>query len=191
MSIYTGDKLIASSGTNDYNNLKNKPSINGKELDGEVTLDELGIQESIDYSTLLNSIYPIGSIYLGIQSICPMQTLMVGSEWELVSADRTLQGASDTHLAGSTIEAGLPNITGSAYNNEGNAITSYYPNKTGAFYGLSDLGKVGWYSTPGLSNSDSIGFSLGFDASRSSSVYGNSTTVQPSAYVINIWQRIA
>lgn len=180
MSIYTGDKLIASSGTNDYNNLKNKPSINGKELDGEVTLDELGIQESIDYSTLLNSIYPIGSIYLGIQSICPMQTLMVGSEWELVSADRTLQGASNIHLAGSTIEAGLPNITGKFHIQKAGEVQDV----EGAFTSYT-------YGARNSASTASTGAMIEFDASRSNTIYGKSTTVQPSAYVINIWQRIA
>ena len=31
---------------------------------------------------------------------------------------------------------------------------------------------------------------VGFDASRSNSIYGNSATVQPATYYINIWKRI-
>lgn len=38
-------------GTNDYNNLQNKPSINNVELDGNKTLDELGIQPKGEYLT--------------------------------------------------------------------------------------------------------------------------------------------
>ena len=32
---------------------------------------------------------------------------------------------------------------------------------------------------------------LNFDASRSNSIYGNSNTVQPPAYIVNIWERTA
>lgn len=38
-------------GTNDYNNLQNKPSINNVELDGNKTLEELGIQPKGEYAT--------------------------------------------------------------------------------------------------------------------------------------------
>ena len=31
--------------------------------------------------------------------------------------------------------------------------------------------------------------SVSLDASRSSSIYGRSSTVQPPAYVINVWKR--
>lgn len=73
---------------------------------------------------------------------------------------------------GSTVEAGLPNITGSvdrvrAYG------TSYCH---GAFYpatGINGNGYVHDWHT------DSGGGVVGFDARRSSSVYGNSTTVTP------------
>ena len=39
----------------------------------------------------MNSLYPIGSIYLGIQNKCPLSDLIPGSHWELVSQDRVLQ----------------------------------------------------------------------------------------------------
>lgn len=38
-------------GTTNYNQLTNKPKINGVELVGEKTLDDLGIQPSGDYLT--------------------------------------------------------------------------------------------------------------------------------------------
>lgn len=44
-------------GTNDYNNLQNKPSINNVELDGNKTLDELGIQPKGEYLTEIPSEY--------------------------------------------------------------------------------------------------------------------------------------
>ena len=69
---------------------------------------------------------------------------------------------------GNFVEAGLPNITGTAYGDE-------FPSglaTTGAFY---DAGKFSDSAT-GSSQPSRI---LGLDASRSNSIYGNSTTVQP------------
>lgn len=86
------------------------------------------------------------------------------------------------NLPGYFVPESLPNIKGSAYNNDGNAITSYYPNKTGSFYGIKNLGAIGWYSKPDSNNSDSVNFSLGFDASRSSSTYQDGAWVQPRAH---------
>lgn len=62
------------------------------------------------------------------------------------------------------LEAGLPNITGNT------GYIAGYP--SGAFYsGVS-------YHTGGLQGDLNSG--VAFDASRSSSIYGNSTTVQPA-----------
>lgn len=86
-----------------------------------------------------------------------------------------------SNIAGNYIDESLPNITGSAYNNMGDAITSYYPTKTGAFYGITNLGTIGWYSKPASNNNDSYGFSLGLDASRSSSTYQDGAKVRPDS----------
>lgn len=37
-------------GTNDYNQLRNKPTINGKPLNGDTSLDDLDVQEKGDYA---------------------------------------------------------------------------------------------------------------------------------------------
>ena len=82
---------------------------------------------------------------------------------------------------GTNIEAGLPNITGSwtsQYNismdNNSNcigAIASTYSTNTG-YYG-------------GSTASADWGFGFNFDASKSNTIYGKSTTVQPPAIVVN------
>ncbi len=129
---------------------------------------------------VLSALYPVGSIYIGTQSTCPLATLINGSTWELVSAGRVLQGSDSGHNAGTTIEAGLPNITGTF-----SPWAESYSSATGAFYGVA-------YNQAGtnmIGDNDNILF--GFDASLSNSIYGNSTTVQPPAYVVNIWRRTA
>lgn len=40
-------KKIEGQLANDYNALKNKPKINGKELDSDTTLDDIGVPEDI------------------------------------------------------------------------------------------------------------------------------------------------
>ena len=37
---------------------------------------------------------------------------LFGGSWEEIASERVLMGASSTHAAGTTVEAGLPNITG-------------------------------------------------------------------------------
>lgn len=123
----------------------------------------------------LEAIYPVGSIYIGVMDTCPIASLF--GTWEKVSSGRVLQGADDTHSAGTTIAAGLPNITGT--------ISSWYGyNSTGAF--RRDGSRSA--SCDGSSNWNQI---HSFNASRASSIYGNSTTVQPPAFVVNIWKRTA
>ena len=145
------------------------------------------ITDDTDVSlTILEALYPVGSVYITTANTCPLSTLISGSTWELVSSGRVLQGADSRHSAGSTIAAGLPNITG----------TIYYAKDT--TFSSSPTLISGWTENqsassnqPGNSgNLTSIRSGYGtFDASRSNSIYGNSTTVQPPAYVVNIYRR--
>lgn len=142
-----------------------------------------------DLNNTLAALYPVGAIYIGTQATCPLATLISGSTWELISAGRVLQGADSGHAAGTTIEAGLPNITGAF--EFGNISGVTYPvgatRGDGAFVGAK-YGSVANYGTGSYSSSNQA---LEFYASRSNAIYGNSTTVQPPAYVVNIWRRTA
>ena len=112
--------------------------------------------------------------------------LISGSTWVLVSSGRVLQGADSGHSAGTTIEAGLPNITGYVISSGAIINTSSYPAASqGALY----LYGGGYKNCSMGSNNNTSG--VGIDASRSSSIYGNSNTVQPPAYVVNMWKRTA
>lgn len=144
-----------------------------------------------DVNGLLGALYPVGSIYIGTQSTCPLATLISGSTWVLVSSGRVLQGADSTHTAGTTIEAGLPNITG-GFRLHGGELSNIINNCSGALYGTG--GSDTSYRTP-TEIVETVGVGskggINIDASLSSSIYGNSATVQPPAYVVNIWQRTA
>ena len=130
----------------------------------------------------LDQLFPVGAIYIGTMSTCPLQVLGIGT-WTLKASDMVLQGAGNAGTVGSTVAAGLPNITGT-WEASGMSIGSGDITVTGA------LG----VSTPTKSGSDGYGSNKGgisFDASQSNNIYGNSSTVQPPAYIVNIWERTA
>mgnify|MGYP006959864049 FL=1 len=96
--------------------------------------------------------------------------------------------ASTTHAAGSTAEAGLPNITGSMVEgtaDQGPFRTEGYLICAGAFRGVEKSNAYAGHARYAGKNYD-----LYFDASASNAVYGASDTVQPPAYYFNIWIRV-
>ena len=125
----------------------------------------------------LQSIYPVGSLYIGTTDTCPIANLF--GTWEKIEEGLCLQSVKGKQVAGTTVQAGLPNITGTAGNlgQVGGKVT------TGAFYDAGLSGDVDYASV--------VGYKVGFDASRSNPIYGKSDTVQPPAYLVNIWKRTA
>lgn len=132
--------------------------------------------------------HPVGSLYISENATSPAE--LYGGTWERIE-DCTIWGASDTHPAGTKLEAGLPNIMGS-FDSRGN---------TTVYYGVVG-GSRGAFSTNKASGNKNGSYDVNsakivadditsFDASRSSSVYGNSDTVQPPAYCMYIWRRVA
>ena len=124
------------------------------------------ITDDADVSlTILEALYPVGSVYITTANTCPLSSLISGSTWELVSSGRVLQGADSGHSAGTTIEAGLPKIQVS-----GNLPTYIGSSGTASF---------------------SSGSTVTISGSNINPIYGNSDTVQPPAYVVNIYRRTA
>jgi hypothetical protein len=139
----------------------------------------------------LKAIYPVGCIYIGTQSSCPMTTLIPGSEWKLVSSGRALWTGNGSN-GNSTIEAGLPNITGTydgvVYLDSHNG-TNVPMKGAGALYtAKNSSGTMHITSSQGANRTTKV---IGLDASKSNATYGNSDTVQPPAYVVNVWRRTA
>lgn len=83
-----------------------------------------------------------------------------------------IEGTIDINTLGDLIQAGLPNISGSfGYCGE----TTYMQNN-GAFAKADEQSET--FTLSGMAKRSR----WNFDASRSSSIYGNSSTVQPAAY---------
>ena len=115
---------------------------------------------------------------------------LFGGTWQEIAQNRVLMGASYAHAAGTTVEAGLPNITGSLIETE--AESSPF---RGSKASLSKSGALkftevntDWGGYSGLSGST---YNINFDASLSNPIYGRSYTVQPAAYYVHIWRRVA
>ena len=127
--------------------------------------------------------YPVGSIYQSTASTSP--AALFGGTWEQIASERVLMGASSSHKAGTTVKAGLPNITGTA---NGGVLSVSTPQSNGAFgathydsslsYLSGDVRRLSTYNRT-------------FDASCSNPIYGASDTVQPAAYYVYIWHRVS
>lgn len=131
------------------------------------------------------SAYPVGVIYISTSSTSPAS--LFGGTWESIASERVLMGVSSSHGAGSTVSAGLPNISGTFSDlaggsiSFGGAFSQGTPESITMNYNQSNDSAWGWnYVRNGT-----------FNASRSSSIYGNSGTVQPAAYYVYMWRRAA
>lgn len=125
---------------------------------------------------LIKTIYPVGSIYISTTSTCPLASLF--GTWQLVAANKALWTGTGSN-ANTTINAGLPDILASwavdnrSWITDGSAVYTSGSNSKGA------------------TGDNGLQYHAYFLASRYNSIYGNSTTVQPPAYVVNVWRRTA
>ena len=134
-----------------------------------------------EVDALLKSVdpFPVGSIYQSTARTSP--AALFGGTWQEIAQNRVLMGAGSGHAAGTTVEAGLPNITGSFVAD----VKKGEHKVSGAFTAGNVIASTGEYN----SFSDVYKFSL--DASKSNAIYGRSATVQPAAYYVHIWRRVA
>lgn len=134
--------------------------------------------------------YPVGSIFQTVGNTSP--AALFGGTWWEIAQNRVLMGASYAHAAGTTVEAGLPNIAGSLSETSNNGKTSPFRGNKNAISSIGALA-VTEVSSPfcGYAGYEGSTYDISFDASRSNSIYGRSSTVQPAAYYVHIWRRVA
>ena len=150
----------------------------GTQLAGEgMRVDETG-KINVDQTGAL-ACFPVGIVISMVGDTSP--AALFGGTWEQVAPDRVLMGASRSHAAGTTVKAGLPNITGSFVAD----VKKGEHEVSGAFTAGNAIASTGEYNN----FSDVYKFSL--DASKSNAIYGRSATVQPAAYYVHIWRRVA
>lgn len=128
------------------------------------------------------SAYPVGAIYISTSSTSPAS--LFGGTWESIASERVLMGVSSSHGAGSTVSAGLPNITGVL---KDLFVSGHFNQSTGVF----KRSHCSSFSQQ-TDRSDWLGWAEAqFYASDSNSIYGNASTVQPAAYYVYMWRRTA
>lgn len=134
--------------------------------------------------------HPVGSIYQSTDPTSP--AALFGGTWEEIASDRVLMGASRSHAAGTTVKAGLPNITGSLSETSNDGKTSPFRGNKNA---ISSIGALAVTEVSshfcGFAGYEGSAYNISFNASRSNAIYGRSTTVQPAAYYVHIWRRVA
>ena len=127
-------------------------------------------------TSIMGTVYPVGSLYFGTQSTCPLAAIIDGSTWEKVGTSLTLSVNTSVPVKGNGIALGLTN----GANNVGLTTTNnYFVGKTEA-YGEA-VSPTGTYSgTSGI-------FGVTTDSAKSGIV----GTVTRTALTVNIWKRTA
>lgn len=160
-------------------------SVEGAPADGKATGDAVKGLISVDaaktlIADALAEDHAKIKFWISVDSTSP--AALFGGSWEVIASERVLMGASSTHAAGTTVKAGLPNITGMLSDVMGSFYV--YPSGSGAF-SVKGIGRS-------LENGSSGNYgNISFDASKSNAIYGRSSTVQPAAYYVHIWHRVA
>lgn len=127
--------------------------------------------------------YPVGSIYMSTSSTSPAS--LFGGTWESIASERVLMGVSSSHGAGSTVSAGLPNISGRFWSETWVSYAVSSGPYTFTVENAHDRGTNSWDS------SGCRAYYVNFNASNANAIYGGSSTVQPAAYFVYMWRRIA
>lgn len=130
-------------------------------------------------STLFLLMHPVGTPYISENPTSPAE--LYGGTWERIE-NRTIWGASNTHPAGTTVKAGLPSVFGQINDillgDDAQGSGALKLTFTPVLYGNlpNESGKTIYRSNIGWNNTD---------------IYGTSNTVQPPAYCMYIWRRVA
>ena len=157
----------------------------------KVDLSDFYTQEQVDALLKAQKLadHPVGSAFFTISDDDPAQ--LFGGTWMKIAEDRAIMGASTTHAAGSTAEAGLPNIAGNLYSHQSGGGSGPFRGNSNSVTSDGALSLTGISATyAGYSKYGGTEYSVHFDASASNAVYGRSDTVQPPAYYFNIWIRV-
>ncbi|MGN0913035.1 MAG: hypothetical protein ACI4OE_07055 [Alphaproteobacteria bacterium] len=128
---------------------------------------------------ILNTLYPVGSVYIGTQSTCPLATLISGSTWNTIATNVVVGVNTNVPVKGNGMTLGLTNGTTNAglstYSNANYLGAS--PNSYGQAVGQTYINDVGMNKSLGVTT----------DSSKSGIV----GTVTRTNLAVNIWKRTA
>ena len=124
---------------------------------------------------------PIGSYFITETEDDP--NILFGGEWQKLTGRYVLQCSDANHKAGTTVEAGLPDINGAI-----SGVFAWGDSGSGVF---SDSKKEGPVDFTVYNPMGHQWRTLDFKASNFNVIYGNSDTVQPPARIVNVWKRVS
>lgn len=151
-------------------------------------------------ATMLSSIYPVGSVYMGTMATNPMATLIPGSTWEQIEGKYILASGAlagieaETYPAGGSVTAGIPDHR--HYIANGSRAPQYTKPQDGTMGDSSNTMGNNDYSLCGFSDTttyppDTFLTSKTTYVAQAGSLAGNARTIRPAAYVVNVWRRTA
>ena len=122
--------------------------------------------------------FPVGYVMILATNINPNHT--IGGTWQKIKSGKFLEATENDGELQNEVQPGLPNITGhGAWGDDGQYFyfdgCFYYVNGSRARTARAGFGR----------------YCIRMDASRSSAIYGRSSTVQPSSIKVAMWIRVA
>ena len=147
----------------------------------------LSISATPDYTTItntvLNTLYPVGSVYIGTQSTCPLTTLISGSSWSKVATNVVVDVNTNVPVKGNGMVIGFTNGTINA-----GGLQIY-----GDTGGNRNMIQQRLYGTS-VTNTAIAGTNIGngvYGVTTDSSKSGIVGTVTRTNLAVNIWKRTA
>jgi hypothetical protein len=150
-------------------------------------LDNLDATLRAFLNTTLDALYPVGSVYLGIQETCPLANLISGSKWELVTSSIITDVETSVDVKGTGKTLGLTNGSNKVGLTVQYSADNYYTsvNVTDSAYDTN----VRNSNVSGSSKGYLLGSSFGVDTDPAKSgIVGTLTRTQITT---NLWKRVA
>lgn len=134
----------------------------------------------------MGTVYPVGSLYFGTQSTCPLAAIIDGSTWEKVGSSLITSVNTSVPVKGNGKSMGWTNGDANFGCSQGdNGYGWFFPSLTSEAYG-KNIGVVQAGNT-GARPSGSKLMGLTSDANNSGIV----GTITRTALTVNIWKRTA
>lgn len=138
------------------------------------------------FLSIIDMIYPIGSIYTSLDKDFDPNNTWQGTKWELLKEGIFIEATQNSNQVGIETPAGLPNITGTTSSHVGNNVY-LWNNTDGAFYSDEIIDAYDPVCDDNIKRTKTK--KIRFSASRSNIIYGRSNTVQPHSIRCFIWKR--
>ncbi|TXJ40028.1 hypothetical protein EPJ65_12355 [Brachyspira aalborgi] len=138
------------------------------------------------FLSIINMMYPIGSIYISLDKDFDPNNTWQGTKWELLEEGLFIEATQNNSQVGIKTPAGLPDITGTTSSHVGNNVY-LWNNTDGAFYSDEIIDAYDPVYDDNIKRAKTK--KIRFSASRSNIIYGRSNTVQPHSIRCFIWQR--